>query len=99
HQAARGARSDRGRRKPRDPRRCPVELSNSARPRRRRDGNRMSAIETSEVVGSGEIETLERRYSSGAQPKRDVRIVRGAGTRVWDAAGREYLDFTSGLGV
>lgn len=26
-------------------------------------------------------------------------IVRGQGTKVWDDAGREYLDFTSGIGV
>jgi acetylornithine/LysW-gamma-L-lysine aminotransferase len=45
------------------------------------------------------FEEIERRHASGAQPKRDVRLVRGLGTRVWDDAGREYLDFTSGLGV
>ncbi|MBX3728148.1 MAG: acetylornithine/succinylornithine family transaminase [Candidatus Sumerlaeia bacterium] len=30
---------------------------------------------------------------------RDVAMVRGAGSRVWDADGREYLDFLAGIGV
>lgn len=44
------------------------------------------------------IET-EQRYTSGVYPKREVAIVRGLGTRVWDDAGQEYLDCTSGQGV
>ena len=31
--------------------------------------------------------------------KRPVVLVRGEGTRVWDTAGREYLDCTAGIGV
>ena len=30
---------------------------------------------------------------------RDMLLVRGAGSRVWDADDREYLDFTSGISV
>jgi acetylornithine/LysW-gamma-L-lysine aminotransferase len=41
----------------------------------------------------------EQEYTSGVYPKREVAIVRGQGTRVWDAEGREYLDCTSGQGV
>lgn len=41
----------------------------------------------------------EQQYTSGVYPKREVAIVRGQGTRVWDAEGREYLDCTSGQGV
>jgi acetylornithine/LysW-gamma-L-lysine aminotransferase len=59
----------------------------------------MSAIGAIEDVGMSTLEGVERQHSSGVQPKRDVRLVRGLGTRVWDDAGREYLDFTSGLGV
>jgi len=44
------------------------------------------------------IET-EQRYTSGVYPKREVAIVRGLGTRMWDDEGREYLDCTSGQGV
>ena len=28
-----------------------------------------------------------------------IEIVRGAGTKVWDSRGKEYLDFTSGIAV
>ncbi|MGB0387914.1 MAG: aspartate aminotransferase family protein [Ardenticatenaceae bacterium] len=44
------------------------------------------------------IET-EQRYTSGVYPKREAAIVRGSGTRVWDAEGNEYLDCTSAQGV
>jgi LysW-gamma-L-lysine/LysW-L-ornithine aminotransferase len=57
----------------------------------------MTALDETDLAE--DFEVVERRHSSGAQPKRDVRIVRGSGTRVWDDAGREFLDFTSGLGV
>jgi len=42
---------------------------------------------------------LESRYTSGVYPKRDVAIVRGQGARVWDEAGREYIDCVGGHGV
>ncbi len=41
----------------------------------------------------------ERRHTSGVYPKRDLAIVRGRGARVWDAAGREYIDCVGGHGV
>lgn len=52
------------------------------------------AISTNESVSG-----LESRHTSGVYPKRDIAIVRGAGARVWDADGREYLDLASGQGV
>ncbi len=42
---------------------------------------------------------MERAHTSGVYPKREVEIVRGAGARVWDAAGREYIDCVGGHGV
>jgi acetylornithine/LysW-gamma-L-lysine aminotransferase len=42
---------------------------------------------------------LERQFTSGVYPKRDVAIVRGEGTRVWDAEGQEYIDCVGGHGV
>lgn len=42
---------------------------------------------------------LERNFTSGVYPKRDVAIVRGEGARVWDAEGREYVDCVGGHGV
>ncbi len=41
----------------------------------------------------------EQRYTSGCYPKREIAIVRGEGARVWDDAGREYIDCVSGHGV
>jgi LysW-gamma-L-lysine/LysW-L-ornithine aminotransferase len=42
---------------------------------------------------------LEQRYTSGCYPKREITIVRGEGARLWDDAGREYIDCVSGHGV
>ena len=42
---------------------------------------------------------LESHHTSGVYPKRPVAIVRGEGARVWDEAGREYIDCVGGHGV
>ena len=42
---------------------------------------------------------IEERHTSGAYTKRPLTLVRGQGSTVWDDAGREYLDLTSGQGV
>ena len=42
---------------------------------------------------------IEDRHTSGAYTKRPLTLVRGQGSTVWDDAGREYLDLTSGQGV
>jgi len=39
-----------------------------------------------------EIIALEDQYGSGLYPKRPLVLVRGEGTRVWDARGQEYID-------
>lgn len=41
---------------------------------------------------------IEDRYSTGVYFKRDAVIVRGAGARVWDDQGREYIDCVGGHG-
>lgn len=41
----------------------------------------------------------EDQYSVGVYQKRDLVIVRGEGARVWDDAGREYVDCVAGIGV
>jgi acetylornithine/LysW-gamma-L-lysine aminotransferase len=46
-----------------------------------------------------EIIALEDTYTSGANPKRPLAIVRGQGARLWDAEGNEYIDCTAGHGV
>jgi acetylornithine/LysW-gamma-L-lysine aminotransferase len=40
----------------------------------------------------------ENRYTSGVYGKREVTIVRGAGSLIWDDAGRQYIDCTAGYG-
>lgn len=46
-----------------------------------------------------ELVALEGQYTSGVYRKRPLLIVRGAGARVWDAQGREYVDCAAGHGV
>ena len=42
---------------------------------------------------------LEQQHSAGTYPKRNVVLVRGQGSRVWDENGREYIDCVGGHGV
>jgi acetylornithine/LysW-gamma-L-lysine aminotransferase len=42
---------------------------------------------------------LEAKHTAGTYPKRDVALVRGQGVRVWDDAGKEYIDCVAGHGV
>jgi acetylornithine/N-succinyldiaminopimelate aminotransferase len=50
--------------------------------------------ETPSVIGGGERQALLPVYK-----RFPVEVVRGEGVRVFDANGRGYLDFTSGIGV
>lgn len=45
------------------------------------------------------LKSTEDQFSVGVYQKRDVAIVRGRGARVWDDAGREYIDCVAGVGV
>ena len=42
---------------------------------------------------------VENRYYAQTVRRQPVVIVRGEGTRVWDADGKEYLDFVAGWAV
>jgi predicted acetylornithine/succinylornithine family transaminase len=42
---------------------------------------------------------LESRYVTGTYVRNPVQFVRGAGTRLWDDEGNEYLDFLAGISV
>ena len=42
---------------------------------------------------------LEEQHQSGVYGKRPLTLVRGAGTTLWDEAGRAYLDCAAGIGV
>ncbi len=41
----------------------------------------------------------EDRFSTGVYSRQDLQLVRGSGTKVYDADGNEYLDLTTGIGV
>ncbi len=45
------------------------------------------------------IEELEESYGAPAFKKFPLTIVRGKGSVVWDSAGKEYIDFMTGIGV
>ncbi len=45
------------------------------------------------------LRAWEATHDSGVYAKRDILIVYGRGTRVWDASGQEYLDCVGGHGV
>ena len=46
-----------------------------------------------------EVARLHEQYAMHIIDRIPVSFVRGQGCRVWDAGGREFLDFVSGLGV
>ena len=50
-------------------------------------------------VSVEELQELERRYAMPTYARASVEFVRGEGARLWDAEGREYLDFFAGLSV
>jgi acetylornithine/LysW-gamma-L-lysine aminotransferase len=52
-----------------------------------------------EVTGEEQIIDLEEQFDSGLYPKQPLALVRGAGARLWDATGREYIDCMGGQGV
>ena len=43
--------------------------------------------------------SLEEKYYAQTVRRQPIVLVRGQGTRVWDADGKEYLDFTAGWAV
>ncbi|HET9102253.1 MAG TPA: acetylornithine/succinylornithine family transaminase [Solirubrobacteraceae bacterium] len=46
-----------------------------------------------------ELQQLEAAHAIGTYLRNPVQFVRGAGTRLWDEAGNEYLDFLAGISV
>jgi acetylornithine/N-succinyldiaminopimelate aminotransferase len=46
-----------------------------------------------------ELQALEARYVMPTYPRAPVEFVRGSGSRLWDAEGREYVDLFAGLSV
>jgi acetylornithine/N-succinyldiaminopimelate aminotransferase len=50
-------------------------------------------------VTLADLQQLESRYVMPTYAKSPAEFVRGEGARLWDAEGREYLDFFAGLSV
>ncbi|MFA5861400.1 MAG: aspartate aminotransferase family protein [Candidatus Thermoplasmatota archaeon] len=50
-------------------------------------------------MNTEQMKAVETRRESGVFPKRPVSIVRGDGVRLWDAEGKQYLDFGANYGV
>ena len=51
------------------------------------------------VVDSAEVQQLDQDYLLAVYARLPVTLVRGAGARVWDSEGKEYLDFLAGIAV
>ena len=46
-----------------------------------------------------EIQSLDQQYVMQSYGRFPVAIDHGKGATLWDVAGKEYIDFTSGIGV
>jgi acetylornithine/N-succinyldiaminopimelate aminotransferase len=51
------------------------------------------------VSSVAELQDLERAYAIATYARSPVEFVRGAGCRLWDSDGIEYLDFLAGISV
>jgi acetylornithine/N-succinyldiaminopimelate aminotransferase len=51
------------------------------------------------MTSLAELQALERDYAIGTYVRNPVQFVRGAGVRLWDEDGHEYLDFLAGISV
>lgn len=50
-------------------------------------------------MGNAEIKAKGEQYLVNSYARAGIALVRGRGVRVWDADGREYLDFVGGIAV
>ncbi|MDR3225888.1 MAG: aspartate aminotransferase family protein [Clostridiales Family XIII bacterium] len=50
-------------------------------------------------MNTEQIKQTEDKYITDTYARYDAALIHGKGVRVWDADGKEYLDFTSGIGV
>lgn len=51
------------------------------------------------MSATSDLQALYQQYVLNTYGKPSLALVRGAGARVWDAEGREYLDFLAGIAV
>ncbi len=52
-----------------------------------------------EIACETQVDLPDESHVMSTYARQPVQLVRGEGTRVWDAAGREYLDFLAGIAV
>src|SRR5215470_3175489 len=57
------------------------------------------SLATMPEVETEQVFALDREYVIGTYARQPIMFVRGAGARLWDSEGREYLDFLSGISV
>jgi len=50
-------------------------------------------------MGLSDLQALEQRYLMQTYRRAPIEFVRGEGALLWDAEGREYLDFVAGISV
>ena len=50
-------------------------------------------------MSSQELQALDARWVMPTYKRAPVEFVRGEGTSLWDADGKEYLDFLGGISV
>jgi len=63
------------------------------------EGKEMPKLDLSGNDRTARIVELERESVIQTYTRQPILLVRGSGARVWDAAGREYLDFVAGVAV
>jgi len=51
------------------------------------------------MASTQETLALYEKYVMGTYPRADLLFVRGQGAKLWDAEGKEYLDFAAGIAV
>ena len=51
------------------------------------------------TVAASNVQALDARHVLQTYRRAPIVLVRGSGVRVYDDAGREYLDMISGIGV
>src|SRR3989475_11120088 len=59
----------------------------------------MTTTDSTTELNKRDWVALEHKYCQGTFKRQPVTFVRGEGTRVWDTAGKVYLDFVAGIAV
>src|SRR5581483_1280518 len=60
-------------------------------------GDRLAGVRVEEKTSSAEVLSARERYVPRGIAASDLVVTRAWGARIWDAEGREYLDFAGGI--